>query len=205
MHRGKNHSRSADAALRRPAFQKRLLHRMQPLIVRQTFNRKNICAVRLQHWNQTTIYQRAIHQDGTGTAFTLPATFLGPGQLQVFAQHVQQSFHRQRTNNSSRAIHRHLNFNGLSFAARNQRDAPADTSSSFKSLDGSITSRISSGSSGTELNSTPNALTIALIIAGAGPSIGSSPIPFAPYAPCGLPSSSKITWMGGRSQDAGMM
>ena len=44
-------------------------------------------------------------------------------------------------------------------------------------------SKISSGNSGISVNETPVACSIAFRIAGAGPSIGSSPMPFAPNAP----------------------
>src|SRR4030088_1920265 len=66
-------------------------------------------------------------------------------------------------------------------------------------------SKISSGRSGTESKRVPRASSIALTIAGAGPSIGSSPIPFAPYAPCTLPISSKNIRIGGRAAEVGKM
>src|SRR5262245_51334991 len=64
---------------------------------------------------------------------------------------------------------------------------------------------MSSGSNGIEFKETPNASSTAFTMAGAGPSIGSSPIPLAPYAPCMFPSSSKNTRIGGKSTEVGMM
>ena len=52
---------------------------------------------------------------------------------------------------------------------------------------------------------TPSAVLDALAIAGATPSIGSSPMPFAPNGPCAYGRSSKYTRIGGRSIDVGMM
>ena len=46
---------------------------------------------------------------------------------------------------------------------------------------------------------TPAAASMAFAIAGATPSIGSSPMPFAPPGPCAYGCSSKYTRMGGRS------
>src|SRR5262249_16162343 len=45
----------------------------------------------------------------------------------------------------------------------------------------------------------------ALITAGAGPSIGISPTPFAPNGPCGYGFSSRTTCIGGVSSVVGMM
>ena len=66
-------------------------------------------------------------------------------------------------------------------------------------------SKMSSGSSGISVNETPVACSIAFRIAGAGPSMGSSPIPFAPCGPWMEGVSSKCTWIGGRSAEVGMM
>ena len=54
-----------------------------------------------------------------------------------------------------------------------------------------------------ELKLTPVASLIALTIAGAGPSCGNSPMPFAPNPPCWKGISSKKTWMGGTSSAVG--
>jgi len=70
---------------------------------------------------------------------------------------------------------------------------------------GSIRAIRRSGVSGRRVTSAPVAWATALKIAGAGPSIGSSPMPLAPAGPCGYGTSSKNTRMGGRSIDVGMM
>ena len=51
----------------------------------------------------------------------------------------------------------------------------------------------------------PVAFSMALRMAGAGPSMGSSPMPLAPPGPWRLGTSSKWTWMSGRSAQVGMM
>src|SRR5688572_3021616 len=62
-----------------------------------------------------------------------------------------------------------------------------------------------SGINGTSLKLTPVAFSIALSIAGAGPSIGNSPIPFAPPGPYAYGFSVKYTRIGGMSAGVGMM
>src|SRR5213078_1374232 len=62
---------------------------------------------------------------------------------------------------------------GAESAIRNPKSAISSSSISF------------SGVSGIALGSAPGARATAFAIAGAGPSIGSSPSPFAPPAPCG--------------------
>src|SRR5579859_1608794 len=113
--------------------------------------------------------------------------------MTFFAQDVEKPLHRVDEHVSFSAVDGEADFDFLGVRqTRTQRDAPVGSGSGSHSREWSA-SLMSSASSGTELKSTPSASTIALTMAGAGPSMGSSPMPFAPNAPCGLPISSKRT------------
>jgi hypothetical protein len=77
--------------LRAAAFDEGLLHVVQ-LIASESdaFDRLDRSAVDLRHWNQTTIYDLAVNHDAARTALALAATFFGSGEMQLFAQDVEQ-------------------------------------------------------------------------------------------------------------------
>src|SRR5580704_560845 len=178
LDRGHDHAGGADTALRPSAFEKRLLYGMKAALVRQPFDSAYRSALSLQHRNQAAVHQLAIHQHGAGTALPLAAAFLGAGKTNLCPQNVEQTLH---------GIDRH----GVWGAIYGEGDvAPAHwlpsaasavcRDSAARSGSAVMARKISSGSSGMELNSTPVACTTALMITGAGPSIGNSPIPLAP-------------------------
>ena len=154
-HRRQNHARRTHAALRASVNQESLLHGVELAGVGDAFNRADIRALGLQRWHQAAIHQRAVHDHGTGAALALAATFLGSGELHLFAQHVQQPGHRIDA--------------GL---ARNPVDRAAQ-----------LNLHNCSGVMGAWSTRKPVACSTAFRMAGAGPSIGSSPIPFAPDGP----------------------
>src|SRR5262249_20605174 len=131
------------------------------------------------------IDENAVDDDRARAAFAFAASFFGPGQLQVFAQHIEQSRHRFRVDARARAVHRHSDFRA--------HDALV------------IASITTSGVAGMRVIRAPTASSIAFKIAGAGPSIGTSPIPFAPEGPPSYGTSSKKTRIGGTSAAVGMM
>src|SRR5271169_1822416 len=180
-----NHSRSADAALRAAAFQKGCLQCAQLRTFGEALNRRKICARGLQRRYETAIDQLAVHQDGARTTFALAATFLRAGQPELLSQDIQQPLHGKNANGFRLAVYGKgkLAFGAIlaatlaaTFGGVAHRSPLAETAS-----------KISSGMSGTESKrvprASPRASWMALTIAGAGPSMGSSPIPFAPYAP----------------------
>src|ERR1700674_5008915 len=175
MTASQNHSGSADTALRTTTFQESRLQRVQLRTFGDAFDRSKSRARCLKSRDEAAIHQLAIHQDGARTTFTFSATFLRAGYPELLPQDIQQPLHGKDANRFRLAIHgkRKLALAAVVFAAVfggvSHRSPPAPTAS-----------KISSGKSGMESKRVPSASSIALTIAGAGPSIGSSPIPFAP-------------------------
>src|SRR6266699_7159222 len=171
----------------------------------QALNCNDVGATRLKHWNEAAIYQRSAHQNAARATLALSTAFLRSRQSKLVSPHIQQAIHRVRPHGCQLSIDRErdLAFCVLRRLAhcrpRAEEGAISGTACSASA------SKIFSGSNGIESNAMCSASSIALTIAGAGPSIGSSPIPFAPYAPCTLLNSSKNTRMSGRSAEVGMM
>src|ERR1700690_2958052 len=139
----------------------------------QPLDRDDICIFRLEHRNETTIYQRAVHQDGARAALALAAAFLRTRQPQLVSQHVQQSFHRVHTHGQQPPIYPQGNFSFAAIVRRiDHRPPSTELDVHFFAASAAIASKMSSGSNGTELNGTPTAFSTPFTIAGAGPSIG---------------------------------
>ena len=69
----------------------RLLQRIQRAVRRgQPFDRADVPAIRGRGQNQTGQNRLAVHQHRARAALADPAPVLGPGQLQILAQHVEQ-------------------------------------------------------------------------------------------------------------------
>ena len=79
-----------------PLLEKRLLQRMQLAVQREAFDCLNVRALGLQHRNEATVHELAIHAHGAGAALAFAASLLGPGQMQIFAQHIEQALHGRR-------------------------------------------------------------------------------------------------------------
>ena len=105
LRRGHQHARRADAALRAAVMQKRLLQRMKLSFERQSFHSLNLGALGLQHGHKATVHQFAVHAHRAGAALAFAAAFLGPGQMQVLAQHVEQPLHGRNVHRAAFAIH----------------------------------------------------------------------------------------------------
>ena len=105
MHCGHQHAGSAHAALRSATSKKCLLQRMQLTIDCEPFNRLYARAFGLQHGHKAAVHQLAIHVNRTRAAFAFTATFLRAGQVQIFAQYIQQPLHRRRLHGTLLSIH----------------------------------------------------------------------------------------------------
>src|SRR5208283_909441 len=205
MRGSQNHPWGTNSALRATAFQESLLQGMQLPAGANPLNGRNTRSRCLQNRNQAAIHQRAVHQHRARSTFTFSVSFFHTGQSQLLTQHIQQAHHREGAHGSWLPVHRERNL-GPSANLRRLIHRTALAASDSLTNDSRVSSsKMSSGSNGIESNETPSASSTAFRIAGAGPSMGSSPIPFAPNAPCTLPSSSKNTRMGGRSLEVGMM
>src|SRR5438128_1854027 len=91
---GHHHSRRANAALCPAAFDESLLHRVQLISRRDTFDRSNLCAFHLGHGHETTIHNLPIDHYRASAAFAFAATFFRSSQLQLPTQHIKQALHR---------------------------------------------------------------------------------------------------------------
>src|SRR6185436_13445538 len=128
---------------------------LQRMIAAQSFDGRHARALDLRERHQTRVDRQAVDQHRARAALAFAAAFLGAGQVTVFAQHVEKPRHRVRADISAFAV---------------QREAHA--------------AMIFSGVAGISRTSMPACL-MALTTAGAGPSIGISPTPFAPNGPRG--------------------
>src|SRR5208282_1614523 len=183
MNRCQNHSRRADAALCTAAFQKCFLQGVQGFSRRQSFDRNNVRPSSLKNWHEAAVYKGAIHQHRARTTFALSATFLRAGQLELMPQHVEQTFHRISPHRLRLAVNHERNLSSRVALARITHRSPPPALAPLSWDEEASRSMMSSGSRGTESKGIPSASTTAFTIAGAGPSMGSSPMPLAPYAP----------------------
>src|SRR5262245_39588223 len=121
----------------------------------EPFDRRHCGAIAVDGGDEARIDGRAVDQNGARATLPFTASLLRARELAVFAQHVEQTLHRMHG------------------------ETPAAP------VDGQLHARrIFSGVAGISRTSMP-AWRSALTTAGAGPSIGISPTPFAPNGPCG--------------------
>ena len=103
------HAGRTDAALSAAALEERLLQRVQFSIDGETFNGLDARAFGLQHGHKTAIYEFAIHAHGAGATLAFAASLLGASEVQIFAQHVEETLHRQGSDGNTLAVHRESN------------------------------------------------------------------------------------------------
>src|SRR5258708_6383135 len=84
------HAGCAVAALHRVVFPKRLLQRMQSLVLRQTFDGDDFVAVSLDGEDHARFHRRAVPHHGTRTATTDDAAQMSAGKSQAVAQKMRQ-------------------------------------------------------------------------------------------------------------------
>ena len=77
-------------------FQEDGLNVMEPVILGKAFNRPDRRPSRLQDGNETAVHEFAVNDDLTRAAFALAASFLDSGEVEIFAQHVQEPRHGVR-------------------------------------------------------------------------------------------------------------
>src|SRR5262249_17909436 len=74
--------------------EKRLLHGVQSIALRQPFNRRDSFAFDVTGQHQTRAYRPAIDEDGARPANAHAAPFHSPFEMQIVAQQPQQSLIR---------------------------------------------------------------------------------------------------------------
>ena len=89
-----HHARRAIAALKRFGVEKRLLHRMEPVAARQTFNGSNRFARRRRKFDDAGAQRRAVDQHRTRAAVPFAAAELAASQIEVVAEDREQAVAR---------------------------------------------------------------------------------------------------------------
>src|SRR6266851_207741 len=180
---GEDHAGGADAALGSALFEEALLNGMEFLADDEAFDGGDFGALGLQDGDEAGVDQIAVDEDGAGSALAFAASLFGPGEVQVFAEDVEEPLHRWGFDGFWVAVDGELDD---AHAVASLKMGPA--MSGFKdSVPASgmrvICSKMSSGSRGISLKEMLVACSMALRMAGAGPSMGSSPMPLAPPGP----------------------
>ena len=87
---GTNLAGRAIAALESIVLEKRRLHRMQLVAVREPFDGRDLIAFVRDREAETGVHPAAVDQHSAGAALAVIATFLRAGQMQMFAQRIEQ-------------------------------------------------------------------------------------------------------------------
>src|SRR5215469_16662623 len=93
--RGKNHSRSAVAALESFCLQKSPLHRMESVAAGKSFDGRNLFPDSGAHLSSARADRGAIGEDRARAALTLSAAVFRSGKLEMIAQHIKQHLFRR--------------------------------------------------------------------------------------------------------------
>jgi len=88
--RSHDHAGRADPALQPAAVHEGPLQRMQPTILRESFDGLDLRADGLQGEHQATVDRPTVDQHGAGAALAVAAAFLGTGQADAIAEGVEQ-------------------------------------------------------------------------------------------------------------------
>src|SRR5688500_20149192 len=72
-------------------FDERLLDRVKFCLSGNTFDRCDLAAINLGHRDQTTINDPAVDVHRARATLTLATTILGPRELQLLTQHVEET------------------------------------------------------------------------------------------------------------------
>src|SRR5437016_3155986 len=132
--------------------------------------------------HETRVHRQPVEPHRAGAALTFAAPLLRARQAEPLAQHVEQAIGGIYLDGRGRAVEREgdpdcgLRIVDCWFVAHGLFE------SAFRNPKSAIAISFS-GVRGIIVGSTPSASATALSTAGAGPSIGSSPSPFAPWAP----------------------
>ncbi len=89
-----DHARGAEAALEAVLLPEGGLERMQVVTGRHPFDRPDLASVRLDGQHRARLDGHAVHVDGAGTALAGVAADVGAGQVEVFAEGLDQETSR---------------------------------------------------------------------------------------------------------------
>src|ERR1035441_7500458 len=153
---------------------------------REAFDGGDLGAFRLQDGDEAGVNEFSVHDDGTGAALAFAAALLGAGEAKVLAEDVEQALHGRGGYGCWLSIDRqgdgcHAETSEASVVV--SRSVLGSRSSEPESGVRVMRSKMSSGRRGISVKEMPVACSMALRMAGAGPSMGSSPMPLAPPGP----------------------
>ena len=114
--RGHDHARDADAALRSPMLDERVLEGVKAIALGQALDGLDGGAIRLIREHQAGVDGLAVHEHRARAALALAAAFLGPGQAQVLAQHVDEPLVAAHPQAPRLAVHGAGEVEGISHA-----------------------------------------------------------------------------------------
>ena len=104
-HGGTDLPRRAIAALVTIMDDERFLHRVQRLGRAQPLDRRHILAVMHHRQRQAAVDAPAFDDDGAGAALAMVAALLGAGELEMFAQRIEQAGARVQLQMDLAAVH----------------------------------------------------------------------------------------------------
>src|SRR5262249_59811671 len=85
-----DHAWNAESALRHAEPDERVLQRVQGAEASQSFDRPDGTTSRLERQHETARDRLAVEMHGARAAITRAAAFLGPGQLEVLTERIEQ-------------------------------------------------------------------------------------------------------------------
>ena len=90
---GEDHAGCADAALCSALFEEALLDGVEFFVDGEAFDGGDLGAFGLQDGDEAGVDEVAVHQDGAGSALAFAAALFGSGEVQVFAEDVEEALH----------------------------------------------------------------------------------------------------------------
>src|SRR5271170_5609487 len=167
-----NHAGSADPALGSAFFEEASLDGMEFSVDGEAFDGRDVGAFDLQDRNEAGVDKISVEEDRTSSAFAFTAALFGSGEVQVFAEYIEEALHRWGFDGSGFAVDGAFD-DGHAMVSLKMGPAMAGLRSSVPESGILVMrSKMSSGRSGISLKARPVACSMALRIAGAGPSMG---------------------------------
>ena len=90
---GEDHAGSADSALCTSTLEEALLDGVELLVDSYSFDGSDVCAFCLQGGDEAGVDQFSVHEDGAGAALAFAAAFFCAGEVEVFAEDVEEALH----------------------------------------------------------------------------------------------------------------
>ena len=90
---GEDHAGGADAALGSAVFEEALLDGVEFFVDGDAFDGGDVCAFGLQGGDEAGVDEFAVHEDGAGAALAFAAAFFCAGEVEVFAEDVEEALH----------------------------------------------------------------------------------------------------------------